>query len=287
MAETSQAPGQPFTFSGVARYASARFSRLLGAALLFAILPAAVMLFLAGYCWWPVLTEAVGVLPETGSIQDGALHTDEKEARLLSANQFLSIQLAPGDLPDENAPVDFAVAVGRFEIMISSLFGDLAIPYPERWNIRLDRSVVWPRWGAWKGPILALFGVASALGFVGIWFALALIYAPAVFFLGGIAGREVNFGGAWKMSVAAQWPASLLMTFALALYASGEIGLLFVIIMFFAHFAPTGLNLLIAPFFLPKAAATERTERKSNPFTGEKRKKSSKANPFQSSRNDD
>ena len=80
---------------------------------------------------------------------------------------------------------------------------------------------------------------------------------------------------------------SLLMTFALALYSTGEIGLLFVIIMFGAHFIPSILNVLIAPFCLPKATLPEKPVKASreksararhNPFTPAKPKKGK--NPF-------
>src|SRR5688572_23478195 len=59
VAETLRTPGQPFTFSGVACYASARFGRLLGVALCFAVISAAVACVFAARAWWPVITEAV------------------------------------------------------------------------------------------------------------------------------------------------------------------------------------------------------------------------------------
>ena len=279
MADTLKAPGQPFTFAGVARYASARFSRLLFTALLFALPGAAVISRVAGHCWWPVITEAVEALPETARIQEGTLQVQEKDAHLLAANQFLSLQLTRSAKWQENAPVDLAVQLGKYELMISSLFGDTALPYPGSSIIILDRAAVWPIWGAWKGPLLAAVFVGALASLILGWFALAVLYAPIAFFVGGIARRELSFEHAWKISVAAQWPASLLMTFALALYSTGEIGLLFVIIMFLAHFIPSILNLLIAPFFLPKAAAREKLE-KGNPFATEKRRKRSKKNPF-------
>lgn len=277
MAETLKPPGQPFTFGGVARYASAPFGRLLGMAFVFAFLSAAVLGRLAARCWWPVITEAVQALPENGNIQKGALRIDQKEARLLAANKFVSFQLAPGGFSQEVAPVDAAVQFGTYELMVTSFFGDTVFPYPERWSIALDRTVIWPIWGAWKGPVLAGFMTGAAVLLVLGWFFLAVVYAPVVLLVGWTARRELTFGQAWRLGVAAQWPASLLLAFALALYSTGEIALLFVIIMFGAHFVPSLLNVLIAPFFLPKAG--ERAER--NPFATEKRKKRFKRNPFQ------
>jgi hypothetical protein len=278
-------PGQPFTFAGVARYASARVGRLLGVALLFSLLPAAVLSRIAGHCWWPVITEAVDQLPESARIEGGVLQVREKETRLLAANQFLSLQLVPGDMPEESAGVDLSVQLGKEALVTGSLFGESIFPYPVALTVTLDRKEVWPVWGAWKGPLLAGVLTAAILFLFASWFTMALIYAPLALGIGRMAGREVNFARAWKLSVAAQWPASLLMTFALALYSTGEIGLLFVIIMFGAHFIPSILNVLTAPFCLPKATPPEKPVKseksaraRNNPFTPAKPKKGK--NPF-------
>ncbi len=302
MTEMERAPGQPFTFAGVARYASARFGRLLAVAFLFALLPAVAIGRLAGHCWWPVLTEAAGNLPEAATIQRGALQL--KEPRLLAANHFLSLQLSLGEAARENAPVDLALDFGRYELIITSVLGENAFPYPDTWNITLDHKVIWPLWGAWKGPILLTVAASALILLILSWFTLALFYAPIVLTVAGLARRRINFLRAWKMSVAAQWPASLLMTFALALYSTGEIALLFVVIMFFAHFIPTLFNLLIPPFFLPRTqlvdaaaaedeeeapepVATRRVERlkpaRNRPEKSKPAGKANRANPFANS----
>ncbi len=284
-------PGQPFTFGGVARYASARPRRLVGVALLFALVAAAVIFRFAAHCWWPVLGEAIERLPERARLEGGMLQVRERDAGLLAANEFLSLQITIGERSGENAPVDLAVQLGRYELTVTSLFGESSFPYPERLKWKLDRDVVWPFWGAWKGPIRAGLAGVAVLFLLAAWFGMALVYAPFALFVGGIAGREITFVRAWKLSVAAQWPASLLMSFAIALYSTGEIGLLFVIIMFGAHFLSSLLNVLIAPFFLPKATLEKGREKKkvrgegkkikkSNPFGSEKARKGSKRNPF-------
>src|SRR5262245_47959273 len=124
-------PGQPFTFSGVARYADARFGRLLMMGLIFALLPAAIIGRLAAHCWWPVISDAVEKLPDTARIERGALQVQEKDSRLLAMNQFLCLQLARDEFPQQNAPVDLALLFGKYEVMVSSLLGDSVLPYPE------------------------------------------------------------------------------------------------------------------------------------------------------------
>jgi hypothetical protein len=280
VSEPLKAPGQPFTFTGVARYASAGIGRLLLTALIFALPGAAVIARVAAHCWWPVITEAVESLPENARIHDGALQAEEQDARLLAANQFLSLQLTASEKWQESSPVDFAVQLGKYELMVSSLFGDTALSYPGNSVIILNRATVWPIWGAWKVPLLAGLFIGGLVSLIISWFALGVVYAPVVLLIGGIARRQLSFARAWKVAVAAQWSASLLMIFALALYSTGEIGVLFVLIMLVAHFIPPILNLLIAPFFLPKAAHEKRGKEKDNPFVTEKRKKRSKRNPF-------
>jgi hypothetical protein len=281
--EIEQSSGQPFTFSGVARYASVRFPRLLGVALLFALLPAAIIAWMAARCWAPVITDAINQLPEAARIEGGTLQVNERESRLLGANQFLAIQLSLGDSTAEAAPVDVVLELGRYEMISSSLFGQLAVPYPESWTISLDRGAWVPFWGAWKPALIGAFAVATVLKLVASWLVMALLYAPIVLFIGSLARRELTFPGAWRLSVAAQWPASLLMCFALALYATGEIGLLFVIIMFFAHFLPTFLNILIAPIFLPRANVALK---KANPFSNKKGRAKTGKNPFRKGADD-
>jgi hypothetical protein len=252
-------------------------------ALVFALLPAIAAGRIAAHCWAPVINEAVAALPETGSISGGSLQVKERDARLLAANQFFSVQLSVGESLPENTPVDLSLEFGRYELIVASILGETAIPYPDRWTIPLNRTAYVPFWGAWKGPLLAGFAAGTLLAVIGAWFVLALLYAQIALAIGGLARRDLGFNGAWKLAVAAQWPASLLMTFALALYSTGEIGLLFVFIMFFAHFLPTLLNVLIAPLFVPRAEPKEkggRAETK-NPFKDAKSRKRSSKNPFQ------
>ena len=72
---------------------------------------------------------------------------------------------------------------------------------------------------------------------------------------------------------------ALLMAFTLALYSTGEISLLFVLAMFVAHFIPTFLYVIIAPFFVPELVAASRA--KKDPFgTDEPKSKAAKRNPF-------
>src|SRR3954468_21735293 len=106
---------QPFTFGGLARFASARIGRVLFVAVLFAALGGAAMGRIAAKCWVPVITETVADLPETGGISEGQLHS--AEAKLLGANRFLAVSV--GDASPGNA--DIGMQFARDGIELSSL----------------------------------------------------------------------------------------------------------------------------------------------------------------------
>ena len=106
---------------------------------------------------------------------------------------------------------------------------------------------------------------------------LAAVYTIPAITLGKLLARDLNFWRTWKMCVAAQLPGSLIITFGLALYSTGQIAVVFVFVMFVAHFVSTLLYLIFSPLFLPRAELTSGDE---NPFDSEPRQKPRKKNPF-------
>jgi hypothetical protein len=268
---------QPFTFGGVARFAHAPFLRLLVVALVFGLITGVAVSWLAATCVAPVIDETVANLPSTGSIERGFLRWPENNSRLLAANPFLSISVSASDVKSESAPVDFAFEFRTNRVSVNSLLGRYWIPYPTRSEYEVNRTALFPVWGAWRAPILAGLIPGTALVLMLSWGFFALPYALLPRIIGLALGRDLSYARAWKVSVAAQLPASLLMAFALALYSTGKIAVVLVLAMFPAHFLPTLLYLVISPCFVPKKEAPE-----SNPFQSEKKKRSSKKNPFSS-----
>lgn len=237
------------------------------------------MSWLAATCFAPVLDEAVAKLPPTGSIEQGTLHWPEKTGRLLAANPFISLNVTTDNFQPESAPVDFEIEFGTNQFSITSLFGSAHLNYPVQLEIELNRTALSPAWGAWRAPIL--FGIvpAVALMLMMTWGVLATAYMLLPMLIGAVFNRQVSWSGAWKLSVAAQLPGSLIMAFALALYSTGRISLVFVFVMFVAHVIPTVVYLLISPFFASKA---EQSATKQNPFEGDRRRKFKGKNPFAS-----
>ena len=273
---------QPFTFGGVARFSQASFGRLAVAALVFGLVSGVVVSWLTATCIAPVLDEAVSKLPPTGSIEQGSLRWPEPIGRLLAANAFLSISIVVDENESDGAPVDFAFEFRPRHLVVRSLLGAIRIPYPARSEIELNRTVWFPVWGAWRAPIIFGLVPGTALALFLCWSMLALVYALLPLFIAGMFGRELNLRGAWKLAVAAQLPGSLMMAFALALYSTGKVAVILVLIMLPAHFLPTFVYLLISPFFVPKVESIPDEE---NPFDseGKRKRRSKRKNPFSGS----
>jgi hypothetical protein len=281
--ESTRQARQPFTLSGVARYAHAPALRFWAMGLLFAFLCGAVIGWSAARCWFPVIDEAVMALPITGKIEGGSFVWPEKSSRLLAANPFLSLAIHLDDTPHaDTAPTDFSFEFGSRNLAVRSLFGSMYLPYPTAWTIELNRTSVLPFWGAWKAPIGFGIAVASALLLLSSWAFLALPYSAVALFVASIFKRDVDWKSSWKLAVAAQWPGSILMLFGLLLYSTGQISLLFVCVILAAHFIPTLIYVLFSPLFLErKASPTGR-----NPFRSEKNLRLKGPNPFRTTKDE-
>lgn len=269
---------QPFTFGGVARFASAGIVRVFAGALFFATLGAAALGAIAANCWAPAITEAVAGLPATGMIENGQLVWPEKDGRLLAANQFISFEVQPGDPAPAAGATDLGLQFRRTHLLLRSLYGFATVFYPPDWRLPFNRPILMPLWGAWQAPCIAAFMALSGLVLIFNWCALAVLYAIVPLLLGLAANREISFYRAWKLSIAAQWPGSIVMAFSLALYAVGQVSLVFLTAMFAGHFLPTLLYVLVSPFFLPRQGAVRGGD---NPFEPAKKKSRGRKNPFE------
>jgi hypothetical protein len=266
---------QPFTFGGVARFASAHIVRVVFVGLIFGCVSGLVVCWLAAARLAPVIDEAVSKLPPTGSIEGGRLNWPAKNGGLLAANAFVSFEVKVDDTRAEGAPADFAFRFDTNHLAVTSIFGTARVEYPASLELELNRTALVPTWGAWRAPLLFGLIPATILVLLCTWGMLATVYSVLPILIGGAFNRALGFRGAWKLSVAAQWPASLMMAFALALYSSGQIALIFVLAMLVAHFIPTLVYLLFSPLFVPKAR-----EGSANPFTTDERRREKRKNPF-------
>jgi hypothetical protein len=254
---------------------------LLLAQLIFGVLAGLATMWLAALGWAPVIDEVAANLPETGGIQSGTLHWPEPSGRLLGANPFFSVEVVLRNTPRESAGADISIEAHITYFVVRSLVGAASIPYPRALNLALNRAATAPAWGAWRAPLLFAFIPGAALALMCTWWLVAVPCSFVALTIAGLFRRDLNFRKAWKLSVAAQLPGSLLMTFAIALYASGQVAILFVSVMLIAHFIPTALYLLISPVLVPKGS--RQLSDQNNPFDPSERKAFRGKNPFASS----
>jgi hypothetical protein len=280
---------QPFTFGGVARFAHAPVGRLFLAALVLGLLSGMAVTWLGARGWAPAIDEAVAGLPENAAIQNGFLRWPERFGRLLGATEFFSIEVVLENAPRDSSTADLSLELHQTYCLTRSLLGATTIPYPRNFNFPLDRPTVVPAWGAWRMPLLFSLIPGTALALIISWSLLAIPYAVLARIIGALFRRDLNFRSAWKLSVAAQLPGSILMTFAIALYAGGQVTILFIVVMLVAHFIPTALYLLISPVLvpkppkLPKPARSPADEDEENPFNAAERRTLRGKNPFKES----
>jgi hypothetical protein len=183
---------QPFTFGGVARFAHASFFRLAMVALIFGLVSGIVVSWLAATCFAPVIDEAISNLPLTGSIERGTLHWPEKDGRLLGANAFASFSVAINERQSEGAPVDFTFEFRTNAFVARSFPGTTALPYPSHSEIELNRTALFPAWGAWRAPILAGLIPATAVVLCLTWALLGVVYGLVPFLLAVMLGRDLT-----------------------------------------------------------------------------------------------
>ena len=269
---------QPFTFGGVARFAHASVSRLILTSLFFGLVTGLAVSWLATRFWAPVIDEAVAALPPNSSIQGGTLRWPERSGRLLAANHHLSFEVLLRDSPTESASVDLAFEFQPDRLGLRSVLGSASVPYPDHSTFKLNRTALVPTWGAWRAPALFALVPATALLLLLGWSLLAIPYAFLTRAIAAIFRRELNFRTAWKLSVAAQLPGSILMIFAIGLYATGQVSILFIVVMFVAHFIPTLLYLLVSPILAPKKSRV--ASDRDNPFESERAPRNRGKNPF-------
>jgi hypothetical protein len=280
-----QPAGQPFTFGGVARFAHAPVGRLLLVALIFGLLTGLAVTWLGVRGWAPAIDEAVAALPETGAIRNRSLSWPERAGRLLGANEFLSLEVVLQNTPRESGSADVSIEAHRTHFLLRSIFGAATVPYPPMFALNLDRATTVPAWGAWRAPLLFGLIPGTALVLMLSWAFLAIPYSLVALLIGGLFRRDLNFRKAWKLCVATQMPGSLLMTFAIALYASGQVAVLFIAVMLVAHFIPTFLYLLISPVLVPKRPRQARAASgEKNPFDNEEDDEMRGRNPFSGER---
>ena len=243
---------QPLTFGGVASFARARWPRLLLLQSIVAAFVSVTVVVLLSRCWFPVLTQAVQGLNEFGTVRGGELGWPKGDAEVLAENHFLSLVVDLEASGSTGQTADLQIAFTRGRIRLASLFGYSSLPYPDGFEVELNRQSLDPSWNAWRPAFLFGGGLASALFLFASWFALATIYSLPIRVIAWLAGRSASLTKSWRVAAAALLPGALWMGGAVLLYATEQLSLVGLGVAFGFHFVFAWIYVVGAPFCLPR-----------------------------------
>ena len=257
---------QPFTPRGVAAFANAAFRRVLLVQLIFAALAGiAVTTFLAS-AWFPTVSDAIQKLPDQGYIRGGQLVYTAESPRLLASSSWLSITV---DLPQGQTyrtGSDVQAEFSSKSVRFISLAGYWDTPYPSGWIIAFNQPELGSWWNAWEPFLAAGAGLIFAVGLMGLWAFLALIYGIPAGVICRFVEHDIHWRAVWKLCCAGQLPGSLLMSFTLLLYSLRAIDLVQWLFVFVAHVVVGWVYIFLSTFFIPRT--DRKRSRKPNPFGG-------------------
>jgi hypothetical protein len=232
----------------------------------------------------PAINRTIIALPSRGFIRNEELTQIPALPVHEAGTGFLAITIDAGNTGAPGDEADLQIRFQRDELRFRSLFGDLAVPYPEGLDIPFNRSDTEPWWGAWHPATTAGVGGAVFLGLLLVWACLAAVYAWPVRFIAFCADRDLSWVGAWRLGCAAVLPGALFLTLAIVAYTFRQLNLVQLLAAFALHFVIGWIYVLGAPFCVPRVAeARAAAVRAANPSKGKSapRAKAAKSkNPF-------
>ena len=252
----------PFTPRGVARIAVASSGRLVLIGILVAVFAAGSIVWFVGKAWSPIISAAIREMPEQSKIENGRL--SGADSGVMADGKFLSISV---DLePHDEAGIgDLRIRLFDTFFEVCSLFGCFSFPYGNSVVMHLGYSTASPWWGAWQPAILAGIGAGSVLMLFAAWAFFALIYVWPAKVIAYFADRDLKFRRAWKLGIAAQFPAALFLGLCIILYGSQVFDLPAFLIFYGLHFVLAICYCLVAVYFIPRLSSADS---RPNPFVG-------------------
>lgn len=244
---------QPFTFSGVAAFAAASFTRLIAVGFAAAVLIASGAVACLYWTWGPALDEAIHHLPPTGEIRDGRLIWPETAPTRLVDNQFLALIVQRGAAkPGQSA--DVQIELGDSAAILSSLLGYVVIDYPAGSTLPLNRTETEPLWGAWRPYLHLGAGIVLVGALALLWALLASALVLPLRFYTFLADRRATCAACWRLAVASLIPGGMLMGTAILFYGLRRLTLVDLLLINAIHLFVGLVYLLIAPLRLPRRA---------------------------------
>ena len=234
-AQGSLAAWQPFTPRGITAFARARLGRLLGVQLAMALAAAGTIAWFVQTAWCPIITAAIGRVPERGEIRGGQLDWRGAPHDVLAENRFLALTVDLEHTGEARSPAHLQIELGQSDIQIQSLLGFTRVRYWPGWIVPCNRVELVPWWGAWSPPLLALLIVGTTALLMLNWALLASLYFLPAWLVGFFANRDLSLPGGWRLSGAALMPGAVLMSAAIILYRWGMLELVGLIVAAVLH----------------------------------------------------
>ena len=242
---------QPFTFGGVAAFASGASLWLWALLLLTGLfLGWGVISYLETACY-PAIEAGIQRLPPAAEIRHGVLRWPTNGVTELANTRLLSLVVNPESAPVPGQAADVALELTDRALTAQSLFGYWALPYPAHTQVPLGRTELEPLWAAWRPHVRVVLPLGVVLALLLFWIVLATLVAPGLRLLAALLRRDVTLGGCWRLALAALVPAGCGTAFGLLLYASRGFHLLDTLITWLLAHLYTVLLWCGAPFSLP------------------------------------
>lgn len=192
---------------------------------LFALATAIVVAWAFDVVWGRGIERAISALPSQGRIQDGTLDWPETKPQILHQGPFLAMVVDPQGLRENGLATDITFSLESDRLAIRSFLGWTAIPYPADFRLSLSRVGMSSLVAAWKTPFFLALTLLTIVTLFLSWTLLSIAYGTVVWIGGSALGRPVPFRTARRLAGASLLPGCLLMSTAIALYATRQLGL--------------------------------------------------------------
>ena len=243
---------QPFTPRGIAAFAAASNTRLWLVQFVMAVASALCVVWFIRAEWYPVISSAIGQMPEQGQIRQGRLEWTGPNPARLADGRFLAITV---DLQHEGgarSPANLQVELGQNDVRLFSLFGYVPLPYSRELAFPVNRPELVAWWGAWSPPITGMVVGGVMLGLLITWNLLALFYSVPIWLIAFFSDRRLGFGGSWRVGGAALLPGAALMCLAIIFYGLGTVGMIELFIIFLLHWLVGWIYAWLAALSAPR-----------------------------------
>ncbi len=257
---------EPLSPRGVAAFAMASLGRLLLVQCMIAALAAGTVVWFLEEACFPVVRAAILQLPAKGEIRDGQLAWQGDSSVQLAGNHLFGVAVDLNHGGQLARDAQLQVEFGRKDFRVISIFGYVELNYPGAWRMAFNRTELDPWWGAWEPGILAGAALATALGLMVVWTALATVYCIPARLITFFENRDLNWRQSWRLAGAALMPGALFMTFGIIGYGLNWIDLVQLGAVAGLHLLVGWIYLFISPLFLPRNPEAAVVKR--NPFAG-------------------